>query len=76
MNRIPVESQLLTDIAHEGDVLEVTFKKTGARYRYEGVSPEAFAALQAAKSVGGHFLANIRPTFTGVRLEEDRDDAR
>lgn len=62
MTRHPIESSNIRDIAHEGTILEVTFK-SGKRYRYLAVPPEDFAKLMAAESKGSHFASAIKPRF-------------
>lgn len=44
----------------EAGVLAVKFHNGGV-YTYPGVSPEQFAALEGAESIGGHFAKHIRP---------------
>lgn len=77
MNHVPVDSKLLASIAYDADAkaLEVVFSKSGARYRYDGVTPEQFDAMKSADSVGGHFLREIKPKFTGERIEAKSDAA-
>jgi hypothetical protein len=72
MDHIPVQSSSITSIAHEGDTLELVFR-SGARYRYHGVSAEQCEALRAAKSVGGHFAAHIRGRFEHEVVPDDKE---
>ena len=61
MERTPVKSSNIASIGHdpETNTLEVEFKGGGV-YQYHGVDADKHAALLGAKSIGGHFHANIR----------------
>lgn len=41
---------------------------SGSTYRYEGVSPEDYAAFAGAESVGKHFGAHIRNKYSGSKV--------
>ncbi len=64
-----VESSNISRVRHDPvkNALEVEFK-TGARYRYDGVTAEAHGKLVNAESVGGHFAERVRGLYRGVRL--------
>ena len=44
--------------------LELTFAQ-GKTYRYESVTPEQFAELMNAKSIGSHFSSTLRKSHKG-----------
>lgn len=69
MNMQSVSSRLLSAIGYdpESQTLRVTFASSGASYDYS-VSQADYDALRAADSLGGHFLKNIKPSVTGVRV--------
>ena len=46
----------------------VVWFKTGAAYRYPGVSRELYEALVSAESVGKYLNAHIKPSFPAERL--------
>lgn len=66
-----VQSSNLEEIGydHLSSRLRVRFKG-GATYDYHGVSPEQFAMLQGAKSVGSYFHKNIKPGCEHSRCDE------
>jgi len=64
---VPVKSSALKSVGHFGSTLHVVFAD-GSKYEYVGVSPQAFASLLKAKSVGQHFLANIRDHYKGRQI--------
>lgn len=69
MDRLPVQSSNVASIGYDpaGLVLEVEFKD-GNVYRYAGVSPNAYAALMAAKSIGSHLHSHfIDGTYPATR---------
>lgn len=68
--RVGVESKLLKGVAYhpESQTLEVQFHG-GKVYRYHDLSEEKFQALMAAKSIGSHFLANVKPHHEFTRHE-------
>ena len=74
MEHTPVTSSLISSIAHDGETLEVVFN-SGQKYRYVGVTPEDFAALKDAKSIGRHFGANIRGKYAHERVEEEKESS-
>lgn len=61
MERTPVKSGYIAAIGYDPatQTLEVEFK-TGRLYRYFEFSPEKFAEMQAAESIGKYFNANCR----------------
>lgn len=58
---VPVASTSLRAVRYDADrrVLEVEFTG-GSRYRYEGVSPDLYAGLLQAESLGAYFNREIR----------------
>lgn len=60
IDRAPVNSKLLKTLGYhpESQTLAAEFGD-GKLYHYADVSPEEYAALQAAESVGSHFLKHI-----------------
>lgn len=78
MNRAPVKSSLLKSVAHDPvmNVLEVEFANGPSRvYQYEGVTVEHFQEMMAAKSIGSHFLKQIKPKFPCKRMDGRDSDA-
>ncbi|HXC40159.1 MAG TPA: KTSC domain-containing protein [Burkholderiales bacterium] len=55
-------SSLLTHHGYDAatKTLAVTFKHGGTTYHYANVSPEQYAALTGADSIGKHFAAHIK----------------
>jgi len=76
MERIAIKSSLLASIGYDPatKVLEVEFKR-GSIYQYSGVEPENYSALMEAKSIGSHFLHEIKPAFTCKRMDGRDSDA-
>lgn len=58
MNMMPVDS------------LAVQFSKSGSTYVYEGVSQQAADDLFAAKSLGSHFLSNIKNSYAFSKVDQ------
>jgi hypothetical protein len=58
----PVTSSQLAAIGYdpETQTLAIEFK-SGGRYHYANFSPEDWAKLESAESVGSHFYRNIKP---------------
>lgn len=50
------------DYDEKTKTLSVTFL-SGATYHYDGVSPEAYKALETADSVGGHLARHIKGKY-------------
>lgn len=67
---LPVISDMLESIGHHGDTLTVKFKK-GNIFQYAGVTREQFTELSGAKSIGRHFMSQIRNNFKGVPFDAD-----
>lgn len=75
MERQAVNSKLLKSVGHDGDqTLEVEFGNN-AVYRYTGVTPEHFATMLAADSVGSHFLKTIRNACPCERVDDQQPTA-
>lgn len=68
IERQPVSSSNIKSIGHDSNqnVLAVEFKD-GSVYHYHDVPADAHDALVGAKSVGGHFHANIKNNYTHSR---------
>lgn len=77
MERAEVKSSLLASVGYDAanKVLEVQFKNGGKVYQYTGVEPEQAAEMLAAKSVGSHFLKQIKPAFPCKRIDGRDSDA-
>jgi len=58
----------------ESRTLRVWFKG-GRVYDYADVSPDQFAAMVSAPSVGSHHARNIKPLHDCTRYQPDKGDA-
>ena len=76
-----IESSQLDSIGHSRDTntLAIRFKakggKPGSLYLYQNVTPEDYAALTGAESIGSHFYKVIKPAADKhpfVRIVEDQ----
>ena len=67
----PVKSGQIAEIGHDGDTLAVRFKHGGTLYHYHGVSPDDFAKLQKAESLGSHLHKHIKPNFKFSKIGEE-----
>jgi hypothetical protein len=69
MQRTPVASTNLRAIGYDSDgqTLEVEFTN-GSVYRYSGVPQDRYDALMSASSVGSYFNANIKNSYSYVKL--------
>lgn len=54
-----VVSSQIAAIGHDGKTLTIQFNKGGV-YEYANVTPEDYAALMAAESVGSHFSKKFK----------------
>lgn len=77
--RTPVESSLLHSVGYDeaSTTLAVQFHKdvpSGRVYHYDGVSPEDFAAMTGAESIGRHFLKHVKPAFPAEKIDKPADD--
>lgn len=59
MNWEPVESSLLTAVAHEGTTLFLRFKGN-KEYSYANVTDEMYRHMREAPSIGKFFMAHIK----------------
>jgi len=68
--RIAIASKLLKSIGYDPQTqaLEVEFS-SGSIYTYLDVTPETYAALMDADSVGAHFLRDIKPHHAFTRMD-------
>ena len=64
------KSQMFSQYGYDPDTktLAVRFAN-GGTYTYPGVTPEAFASMEGAESIGKHFAAHIRGNIKGVKFE-------
>lgn len=70
---IPLKAVKSSQIAEYGydaatQTLAVRFAGGGGLYHYHGVTPQAAAELEAAKSKGKHFMAHIRNRHDFVKV--------
>lgn len=68
MTRQPVKSTSIVSVGHDGDTLEVEFTN-GAIHTYAGVTPEQYADLLKAPSIGKHFAQHVRAMFPHTRID-------
>lgn len=73
-----VKSSLISGVHYDAEkkVLSVEFlrrQNEGQRriYQYQDVPPEKVKEMLADKSVGGYFLAKIKPDYKFTRIDED-----
>lgn len=73
-----VKSSLLAAVLYDAEkkVLHVEFiPKKGQEkrsiYSYSDVSPEKYAEMMAAKSIGSYFLKSVKPNHQFTRIEEE-----
>ncbi len=61
---LPAGSDNIAEVSYDRTTndMTVTFVD-GDQYRYRGVPPEKFLALQTAPSTGGYFYRNIRTAY-------------
>lgn len=74
MNRQPVKSSFIKSIGHEEDTLEVEMA-SGTVYQFGGVTPDDYASLMGAKSIGKHFATNVRGKFDHSIAEPEKTEA-
>ena len=69
MERKSVTSSNVKSVGYdpEKQLLEVEFAGGGV-YQYENVSPDAHKAMMAAKSIGSHVHAHIKPKHKFKKL--------
>jgi hypothetical protein len=67
MDKIPVISSNISDIAYENGTLTVWFK-SGSAYNYQ-CPQEVFDAMRNAPSVGSYFANNVKGLYQGQRVE-------
>lgn len=70
MHTTQIDSTNIREASWADETLYLTFVKTGAVYRYEGVSFELYTELCQAPSVGSFFHARIKPNFVTTQLTE------
>jgi hypothetical protein len=69
----PVQSSNVSHIGYDPatKTLSIQFKG-GNLYHYEGVSPEAFKALEDADSIGGHIARHIRGKYQHKKATQEK----
>jgi len=69
MPRVDLNSTLLHAVTYQDQcaVLELEFR-SGAVYRYFGISPQTFEELLRAESKGGYFNSHIRNRFAYAKV--------
>ncbi len=77
MIHTPIQSSLLASAGYDPatQTMEIRFAR-GGLYSYTDVSPEQFAAFQAAESKGKHFLGQIKGNHEFRKIEEVPDEAQ
>jgi hypothetical protein len=78
MERVAVKSSLLASIGYDSvtKVLEVEFKNGPSRvYQYSEVTPEKYAEMMQAQSIGSFFLKEIKPSHVCKRIDGRDSDA-
>ncbi len=65
----PVKSSNIASCGHCAKTQTMAVKfKSGGTYHYPGVDREIFDDLMVAESVGKHYHANIRGSFSGEKV--------
>ena len=69
----PVDSSAINALGYDPQTqtLGVRFQ-SGTEYHYAGVTPEAFAALKGAKSIGQHFAHAVREKYKTTKQPQQR----
>ena len=72
IERTPVESSSLVSIgfSRKAQILEIEFR-SGAIYRYLGVTPTVFEELKKAESKGRYFAQSIRGKYEFRRIKTE-----
>lgn len=71
MEMKPVQSSQIAAIGHDGgSKLRVQFR-AGGLYEYANVTPEEFAKLESATSIGSHFGKHIKPAKNFTKIESE-----
>jgi hypothetical protein len=67
-----VDSTAIRSLGHDATTkrLDVEFRKSGAVYRYSGVSARVAANLENASSIGRHFVRNVRNNYEYDRIRK------
>lgn len=73
MQHQPVRSSFVRSIAYENGVLEVALA-SGRTFRYNGITPEVFAEMQQAESVGKFYNSRIKNSYPVHTDEDDQTD--
>ena len=78
MSLVPIKPVKSSAIQGEGyseehQVLALQFAG-GSMHHYKGVTPEDYAAFQAAESKGRHFAAHIKDKFDSEPVDRYRSD--
>lgn len=64
------DSTCITRITHNPSTknLDVTFRDSGAQYRYRGVSAKVATSLRRSDSVGSHYNRNVKHEYPWQKL--------
>ena len=65
-----VQSSMLSEVGSDSDGNLLVRFTNGKLYRYEGAAAEHLDAMLAAESCGRYLNANVKPSFTGVLVQE------
>jgi hypothetical protein len=73
-----VTSSMISRIAHDAQRLRlfVEFRGGTSHYVYDGVGPEAMRDLVNAESVGKHFIAHFRDSYTFAQLPPEEFESQ
>jgi hypothetical protein len=71
IERVPVDSSNIRSIGHDSktNTLAVEFK-SGAVYHYADVGKKIHDELMGAKSIGSHFIKNVRDVFKHTKQDD------
>lgn len=69
-----VNSTAIRSLGHDpdSDTLDVEFRKSGSKYRYDGVSAKTAKRLENASSIGRYFVRNVRDNYDFTKLRSGR----
>lgn len=78
MKRDRVQSSAISSIGHDSRSrrLEIEFRNGGAVYQYKGVSDRVASNLENARSIGRHFVNNIRDEYSFEKIRGARRRGR
>lgn len=70
MHTTQISSSNIREASWADETLYLTFVKTGAIYRYEGVPFDIYTEMVQADSVGTFFHARIKPNYAGSLMPQ------